>query len=104
MPLVKLVEHNRIDAREQRVGNQTTRQNAFRQKTKTGFGASDFFKANLITDGLAEPLAKFLSHPARGHPHSQTPRLEHQHVATNQTKQSRRDARGFPRARRGFNY
>ena len=102
MPLVKLVQHNGIDAREQRVGNQTPRENAFRQETETGSRTGYFFKANLITNGLAERFAKFLSYPARGQAHGQTPRLEHQHVSANQIEQRRRNSRGFPRARRGF--
>ncbi len=104
MPFVKFVQHNGVDTREQRVGNQSPRQDSFRQKTKTGSRTGHFLKSNLITDRLAQRLAKLLSYSTRGHSDGQTPRLEHQHVSANQIEQGRRNARGFPRARRGFDH
>ena len=67
MPLVKLIQHHGVHASELRIGNQTAREDAFGQETKPRARACDFFEANLISDGLAQPFAQLLRHSAGSH-------------------------------------
>ena len=57
MPLVKLVQDHGVDAREQRIGDQTARENAFGEESKPRARPGDFFEANLIADGFARLFA-----------------------------------------------
>ncbi len=104
MPFVELVQHHGIDARKLWIANQTPSQDSFREETETRSRTGHFLEAHLIADSFADRLGHLLSHSSRGHAYGQTPRLQHQHVAAHQIEQGRRNARGFSRARRRFDY
>ena len=104
MPLVKLVQHHGIDAGEQRIRDQTARENAFGEESKPGSRARHFFEANLIADGFAQLFPQFLRYAARGQSRGQPARLQHQDLAADHVEQSGRNARGFSGAGRRLDH
>ena len=86
MALMKLVQHHRIHACQQWIGDQTACENAFGDKSKPGFGARDLFEANLIADRFSQLLTQFLCHAASRQSRGQPARLQHQYLSGYQRK------------------
>jgi len=68
-------------SRRQRIGDQTSRENAFSEKSKPSARTRDLFEANLIADRFAKLFAKFVRHAASRQSRGQTARLQHQHLS-----------------------
>ena len=59
MALVEFIEKNRRDAGQLGILEQLAQENSFGDEADAGLFRGDFFKANLITDLVAEPAAPF---------------------------------------------
>ena len=100
---MKFVKYHHVHASQLRIRDQSAGEDALRQKAKPRSRPCDFFKANLIPDGVANLLTKFVSNAACGKAGSQTARFKNQNLAANKREQGQWNARGFPSARRRFN-
>ena len=65
MPLVKLVQHHGVHAREPRIGNQPPREDTFGEQPEPSAGAGDILEAHLVPDCFAQALAHLLRDPSR---------------------------------------
>jgi hypothetical protein len=101
---VKFVEHHDVHASQLGIRDQPAGEDALGQKAKPRARPSDFFEANLIADGVANPLTKFLSDAARGKARSQTARFKNQNLPPNKGEQCWRNACRFPSPRRRFDH
>src|SRR5580704_11499609 len=104
MALVKLIQGHHVDAREQRIRDQTAGENAFGEESNPCSRAGYLFESNLIADRFAWLLTQFLCHSARRQSRGQTTWLQHQHLSAHHVEQSGRYSRGFSSARRRLNY
>ena len=66
VPLVELVEHDRSDRLEERIGQKPSRQDAFGDELKACRARYSPFKADLIADLIAERPPTFVRDPRRG--------------------------------------
>src|SRR5271157_5559192 len=102
MPLMKFIQDDRADAAQFAIAEQAPREYALRHKTQPRFGTADLFKAHLIANGLARPLAKFLGHAPGSHARRNPSGFEYNHLAVHYLEQRRRHTGGLTRARRSF--
>jgi hypothetical protein len=107
MALVKLVEHDDLDAAEAGVREQPTPEDALGDEAKTGAGTRALFEANLVAHGFPESLASLLGHPGGSEPCCEATRLEHPNLSGLReagVEQGRRHPRCLPRAGRGLQH
>jgi hypothetical protein len=104
MSFVKLVEHDNAYVFKLRIRKQSSRQDAFGQKSQTRPRPSDLIETNLIADRFAKLLAALFGDATRRHSRRQASRFEHPDFAAGdfRVEQSGRDARGLARSRWSF--
>ena len=98
MALMELVEDDRPDASELRVGEHAPRENAFGDVPEPGSRRSRLLEAHLPADHVG--IAELLSDAPGSHARRDPPRLEHDDLALDLIEQRRRNAGGLAGARR----
>ena len=81
MALMKFVENNGGHALQIGIGKQSPGEYALSNKSQPSTRANRFFKPDLISNGLADLLAKFRCDSARGQSCCDAARFKHNHVA-----------------------
>jgi hypothetical protein len=84
MAFMEFVEDYRGDAVQRGIGEQTSGENTFREKSQAGARATDVLKAHLVADSFAEFFAQLLRDSARCHASGETPWFQHQNLAAAQ--------------------
>src|SRR4051812_9228751 len=105
MPLVELVEHDRIDTLETRIVLNHAAEDAFGDDLDAGTRAHAGFEANAITDRLTDLFAKLRRHERGGGSRRDTTRLEHDDATAPhpcRVEQGERDLGRLACARRRF--
>ena len=103
MSLVKLVEDDRADAAQRRIGEHLAKQHAFGHEADACPRRADAIEPNLITDFVPKPNAALLRDTRREHARGESSRLEHDDLSVAGEpviEQHLRNLRGFARAGR----
>ena len=98
MALVELVEDERADAAQLRVGEHAPRENAFGDVPEPGSRRPRLLEAHLPADHIG--IAELLRDAPGSHARRDPPRLEHDDLAPDLIEQRRRNAGGLAGARR----
>src|SRR5262252_232842 len=98
MSLVKLIQHDCIDAPQIWVGGKASCQNALGNKSQASARTSDFIKSHLVADCFSDPLTHFRRNSPCGHPYRDAAWLEHDHFTRYEPKELGRNAGGLASA------
>jgi hypothetical protein len=79
--LVEFVEYDGAGAVESRVGEEAAGEDAFGEEAEAGAGPGDVLEADLVADGVAEPLAALGGDEAGGEPGGEAAGLEDEDLA-----------------------
>jgi hypothetical protein len=102
MSFVKLVQNNRRDVHQIRVGQQSARKNSFGGEPYPGTWTGDILESHLVSDGLADSLSKLLGHTPGSHAGGNAPRLQDNDFSRYERQQRRRNSGRFSGAWRSL--
>src|SRR5581483_2406461 len=100
---VEYIEDDGADAGEFGVRDDAAGEDAPSEEAQAGLRASDWFEANLVTDGVADGFTKFGGDAARRETGGDASGFQHQNRSA-KLKQSGWDACGFAVGRGGLDY